>query len=255
MAIIEGVPELSVSIVTEGKEADEYDFGHKDEQVQHKVPTIRRFIEAQSGSKYSISYRISPNFPFKNRTDILILQIYVNGARFNWRSIRKSDLGGSEYCGQVPSQDSKRQGQVEAFIFSPMQPIEDASRQTVDKDMGRVKRMGSVQIIVDTCKVELIKDPKPSQLSPSSSPYIAQEALSKSSRGVTHTTLYKTSRSVRLTNKQKVAVFRFRYVSRDSIIRRSIKLNSQAPDRITSQPYKVTIRFNGKTEINLTDLE
>ncbi|KAH7459896.1 hypothetical protein FOMA001_g19801 [Fusarium oxysporum f. sp. matthiolae] len=206
MAIIEKVP-LSVSIVTEGKEADEYDFCHKAEQVQYEVPTVRRFIKAQSGSEYSILYRISPNFPFKNGTDILILRIYVDGSLFDWKSVRKSDLGGSECCGQVPSRHTKRQGQVEALVFSPVQPskycphqvepsaihsyfvVEDASRQTVDEDIGRVKRMGSIQIVVDTWKVELIKDPKPSHFSPSSSPYVAQEALSKSSRGVTHTTL------------------------------------------------------------------
>ncbi|KAH7201248.1 hypothetical protein DER44DRAFT_748384 [Fusarium oxysporum] len=254
MAIIEKVP-LSVSIVTEGKEADEYDFCHKEEQVQYEVPTVRRFIKAQSGSEYSILYRISPNFPFKNGTDILILRIYVDGSLFDWKSIRKSDLGGSECCGQVPSRHTKRQGQVEALVFSPVQPIEDASRQTVDEDIGRVKRMGSIQIVVDTWKVELIKDPKPSHFSPSSSPYVAQEALSKSSRGVTHTTLYKTSRSVRLTNRHKVAVFRFRYVSSESIGRRSMKLNSQAPDRITSQAYKVTKRPDGNEVIDLTGLE
>ncbi|PCD21513.1 hypothetical protein AU210_016474 [Fusarium oxysporum f. sp. radicis-cucumerinum] len=264
MAIIKKVPEISVSIAIEGKEADEYDPCHEKDQAQDEVPTVRRYIQAQSGSKYSISYRISPNFQFKNGTDMLGLHIYVDGSHFHSKYIRESDLGGSECCGQVPSRHTKRQEQVEALVFSPVQPIEDASRKTVDEDVRRVKRMGSIQIVVNTWKAELIEDLKPSNFPPSRSPYVAQKALSKSSRGVTHTTLYKTfrarktavfSRYIRLTNKHKVSVFKFRYASRESIERQCIKLNGQAPDRATSDAYKVTKRLDGKEEIDLTGLE
>ncbi|KAG7403655.1 hypothetical protein Forpe1208_v016318 [Fusarium oxysporum f. sp. rapae] len=138
MAIIKKIPEISVSIAIEGKEADEYDARHEKEQAQHEVPMVCRYVEARSGSEYSISYRISPDFQFKPGTDILVLVIHVDGSHFHSEPIRKSALGGSDYCGQVPSPHTKSPEQVSALVFSEVQPIENASLNTIKKDMRRV---------------------------------------------------------------------------------------------------------------------
>ncbi|KAF4500831.1 hypothetical protein FAGAP_2968 [Fusarium agapanthi] len=121
MAIIKDTG-ISVSIVIKGKEADEYDARHEEERAQHDVPRVCRYIEAQSGSEYSISYRISPEFEFQPGNDILVLVIHVDGFQFHSEPIRKSALGGSGYCGQVPSPRPKRPEQVSALVFSEVQP-------------------------------------------------------------------------------------------------------------------------------------
>ncbi|SPJ79773.1 uncharacterized protein FTOL_08164 [Fusarium torulosum] len=161
-------------------------------QKDKNVPFVARSIEARTGSSYTIAVEISQAFNFLSGANGLALDVYIDGRHFTSRIIHKDNFNGSGLSSVIESraQDGPHQAMP---IFSDIRTIEEADQATVEKDMERVKKMGTIEVhleFIDGAEIE--KDA--AELAPQdyASFDIAHKAMIKSGQAVSHGTSHKT---------------------------------------------------------------
>lgn len=88
MAVLPGVPGFSISIRIAGQDADEFHppFSSAADGI------VYRYIECQTGSRYTIVCRCPGDLPFNDNEDLLVLRILIDGHPFDSIGYRKASV-------------------------------------------------------------------------------------------------------------------------------------------------------------------
>ncbi|KAF1921827.1 hypothetical protein BDU57DRAFT_563962 [Ampelomyces quisqualis] len=138
MAILEGVPGLKVQIVVQGQALREYE----DDTAQVAENTVERYVEAQDGEQFEISYDFGESFP-RNRAVSLI--ITIDGKDVDLPIIRQFEL--HEPGGHVSSGPVYRDGsswRVRKYEFAAMTIEEHDDEETPEDLKAKLERVGVI---------------------------------------------------------------------------------------------------------------
>ncbi|CZR49550.1 uncharacterized protein FPRO_15909 [Fusarium proliferatum ET1] len=276
MAILPAVPAFSTAVIVNGEPADEYQPPCPipyDAEFEG-VPRIRCFIPAETGNTYSVRFRLSPRFDFGNKTDTLLVAIYIDGALVEETIVYKELLREQDFIDHIKyrhQHHSDGSRTYHEFWFRDLAPAECTSAATLNADMQLVKTLGTIRVVLKLAK-NFGKDPSADhclgeEISRSLEP--SCKALALNGHGQTHGTDYmEVDVDVPIAyyvidTRETIGCFDFVYLSPDTLKAQGImdlKFINQVAQGVpqTFEPAPKPPRFpartlsNGCLEIDLT---
>ncbi|KAF2117500.1 hypothetical protein BDV96DRAFT_679310 [Lophiotrema nucula] len=129
MAVLPDLPTLEVEIVVDGEALKEYD----DPDPPFSAPnTITKFVEATSGTEFSIKLHFTRDFP---QDYAVKAQVLLDGKRVTNKRYRIKRLSGSHNIGGVTSKDND-DWYLQKFRFSELD-IGEADSQPANLELAR----------------------------------------------------------------------------------------------------------------------
>ncbi|ROT43266.1 hypothetical protein SODALDRAFT_34841 [Sodiomyces alkalinus F11] len=253
MAIIEAIPGLEVSVDVNGERAQEYDDADGlEEDVSTRRARYRRFvyIESKSDALFSVKLRLPNTIRLSTPSNALAYKIYVDGAnKAYYTHFLNGGLDRPHVIDGAHDMDPAT-GQVllKKFKFAPVTTVDDADAARVRNDVQAAKNLGAIQVRFYRVNAETTPHDIRVHVSvPDGSSELAEKALK--GRAISHKASHvnggyvRPPKAVNITkqiDKEPLAVFNFKYRSREAlrselVIPRSLSPNPverTSPDRI-----------------------
>lgn len=118
MAVLPGVPGLSVTINVAGKQATEYNDPNHQDAENPPYPASRCYIESKSAAPFEIVTTINSQYRFPRRRDTIITNVEIDGVHIG---------------GLVSSLIPKRRKPCEVVFEGPYTPSTTPNKLTVKK--------------------------------------------------------------------------------------------------------------------------
>ncbi|OBT57471.1 hypothetical protein VE04_02253 [Pseudogymnoascus sp. 24MN13] len=148
MAKSKALKGVSVSIIVNGTKAIEHEAPADETPHKHPSKTVLRYIEAISGTNYSILTEVSSEYKLKSSLEF---QVRVDGWMLSVPRIfvRNEDTGGWTCAFDGKEEvDYKGRQWKKSFKFSPLKIVDVHDRGRVKKDANAAKHIGEIRVTV-----------------------------------------------------------------------------------------------------------
>ncbi|KAJ4326049.1 hypothetical protein N0V84_003269 [Fusarium piperis] len=130
MAVLAGIPQVSVKVRVAGEIATEYEAPSDQVTVVNagpELPTTHCYIEAKSGAKFGIEMTVDSCFPFPLDDNAVAMFVYIDGAWMKGVFIRSDSFLPQETAKTMEANDTLCRADQEGgeplikdFMFSPI---------------------------------------------------------------------------------------------------------------------------------------
>ncbi|KAJ4329303.1 hypothetical protein N0V84_000198 [Fusarium piperis] len=266
MAILPDIPGLIASVIVAGQPATEYappDDGEiptDPDQSLAWLPACHRYIESKTGAPFKISVDVTSAFAFPGSSDVLLTSVFIDGSKENRTRVQKQDVPKTCHISRTTRFDAVLNQEVyKKFIFAPVTTTEDVDSDKLDRDAKRVRKLGTIKLVITVGRFDGYRELKPSSRRPSgdvwNSGLSSQRAIDnteslevteKAMKGkeLSHGASFVTvpgsvpepkTRSAIIKNRSRIAVFYFHYRSRSVLTHtpwQCLKLTKSALDAL-----------------------
>ncbi|KAI0011676.1 hypothetical protein F4779DRAFT_615289 [Xylariaceae sp. FL0662B] len=268
MAIIQGLPGIEITVRVEGIEVIEYDDPDANASTQRRtggVKSVNKYIECIGGARFGVNLRVSQEYEWGHRNHSLNMSLFLDGKWVKGQFCREWNTHLGDWDQTITHRVTRNpSGEFveQAFQFAEVNKVEDPDVERHEYDLKRVKRMGSVEVMV----YRAIENTADDEFRPEgttavdfgiSAPALKGKAIS---HGASFSIPVQTSRPryVGCTNLQEdngpIAVFRFFYRSREALIQEGVLRRPSTPARPETLP-KITLEGLSQEQIMALALE
>ncbi|KAI0552813.1 hypothetical protein F4679DRAFT_533984 [Xylaria curta] len=243
MAIIQGFPGLEVTIFTGGRTAKEYDDPSETGEAHNKHPrVVTKYIECKDNEPFRIHLKATDEYSWGFKDHILNFGAVIDGV---WA---KGELCGQEYTKEedwereisyrvVKDPNDYARYILQEFAFSSIIKADDVTDEQHESDMETIERLGTIEVKVHRA---IVQDNGSIFVPGGNHPkdfIISREAVK--GRAKSHGTKFtRTQAAVKpqyikclalREDDGPIAIFRFKYRSREALILEGITPSPQQP--------------------------
>lgn len=242
MAIIQGLPGIEATVESQGKALPEYDDDGEWRIEGITIAADKRtstFVQCVSDTPFQIRVSIKVPLP---ACDFLAFSVYIDGQSVTKRVIHYTGLPSSFCIDRSVQRLNAREIIRRDFKFARIRKIDDADSHRVTNDAKAVPEIGEIVVRVYRARKEAaVREQRRFRTLNDSPTEIAEKALKGQalSHGVAfgeenrEASRKKTKRTVFIDGKQNpIAVFRFKYRSREALQQELIIPRSPSPDMV-----------------------
>ncbi|KAI0154294.1 hypothetical protein GGR57DRAFT_110433 [Xylariaceae sp. FL1272] len=147
MAILEDVPGLEVEVHCNNRALPEYDDPNaNDRDDAGAAPSSMQYIECVDNASFEVHIIVNADYEWGYRNHVLVANTYVDGDRIRGSVIRQSEglvrrcIKGNEH------RDAMGQWALRKFQFSSVKTVDDGRKERVEKDMGVAQKLGTIEV-------------------------------------------------------------------------------------------------------------
>ncbi|GJC82583.1 hypothetical protein ColLi_05421 [Colletotrichum liriopes] len=161
MAVIDGLPEIKVSVRLNGSNDDcvEYDDPDPPQTTASRgtaTHSISKIIESQDDANFSVHYELKDARRWIQGNRGLVVKVYIDGSIVKSSVIQKKTLrnGVGRYVVEGMMTESERPGKafLKPFRFAAIKQVEESDVR-ITEDLKVVKHLGNIEIIVYRAKI------------------------------------------------------------------------------------------------------
>ncbi|RSL71648.1 hypothetical protein CEP53_001451 [Fusarium sp. AF-6] len=267
MAVLPGVPHVSVNVRVAREIATEYEVPSDQTPIvgadqEVSGPVTHCYIEAKTGAEFRIELTVNSAFPFPQLNNAVSIFVYIDGIYMSGAVLQDNTLLGrssrTSVVGDAYCRPEEVGGQpcVKKFVFSPITTTETASGEDITSEMERAKGLGVVKVVVVTATTGY-RAPRVQVASIQSQdrelPEKALKGRELSHRGsLVVNTAPSFSESITIHNEKMLGTIFFHYRSREALHREMIIPRSPSAEiqpLVTSSPAGADLSNLSEDEI------